>query len=157
AVRCSAALSHLAHDAAGDMVARQKLGRAPRVLVPLGISPALFRIVRRLVAVVVGDVVEHEAPALAVAGDPAFTAAALGDENPLDARRPDHPGGMKLDELHVDEIGAGVIGEGVAVARAFPAVAGDAIGAADAAGGEDHRPGAEHLEAAPFALVADGT
>ena len=140
-------LPDLAHDAAGDVVAGEELGRTPRVLVALGISPALFRIVRGLAAVVVGDVVEHEAAALAVAEDPAFTAA-LGDENALDARRPDHAGRVELHELHVDEIGAGVIRERVAVAGAFPAVAGDAVGAADAAGGEDDCPGAEHLEAA---------
>ena len=63
---------------------------------------------------------------------------------------------MELHELHVDQLGAGVIGERVPVAGALPAVAGDAVGAADAAGREHDRPGAKELEAAALALVAEG-
>ena len=44
---------------------------------------------------------------------------------------------MELHELHVDQLRAGAIGERVPVARALPAVAGDAIGPPDAAGRED--------------------
>ena len=87
--------------------------------------------------------------------DAALAAHAFGDEDALDARRPDHPGGMELDELHVDQLGAGAVGERVAVAGAFPAVARDLVGAADAAGGEDHRLGREHVEAAALAVVGE--
>ena len=142
-MRAAAAGLDLAHDAARDVIAGQQLGRTARVLVALRVAPALFGIVGGLAAVVVGDVVEHEAAALAVAQHAAFAAHAFGDEDALHARRPDHPGRMELDELHVDQLGAGAIGERVAVAGAFPAVAGDAIGAADAAGREDDRLGAE--------------
>ena len=62
---------------------------------------------------------------------------------------------MELDELHVHQLGAGVIRERVAVAGAFPAVAGDLVGAPGAAGREHHRRGVEHLEAAALPLVAD--
>ena len=102
-----------------------------------------------------GDVVEHEAAPFLVQEDAAFAAHAFGDEDALHARRPDHAGRMELDELHVHQLGAGVVGERVAVAGAFPAVAGDLVGAPDAAGREHDRLGVEHLEAAALALVAD--
>ena len=85
----------------------------------------------------------------------AFAAHALGDENALDARRPDHPGRMELDELHVDELGARAIRQRVAVAGAFPAVARDLVGAAQPAGREDDRLGREQVEPAALAVVGD--
>ena len=124
-------------------------------LVPLRVAPAFLGIVGGLAAIVLGDVVEHEAAALAVAQHAAFAADPFGDQQALHARRPDHAGRVELDELHVDQLGAGPIGERVPVAGAFPAVAGDAIGAADAAGREHHRLGLEHPEAAALALVAE--
>ena len=60
---------------------------------------------------------------------------------------------MELDELHVDELGAGAIGQRVPVAGAFPAVARDLVGAADAAGGEDDRLCREHVERALLPVV----
>ena len=50
---------------------------------------------------------------------------------------------------------AGVVGERVAVAGVFPAVAGDLVGAADAAGGEHDGLGAKQLERPALALVAE--
>ena len=63
---------------------------------------------------------------------------------------------MELDELHVDQLGAGAVGQRVPVAGALPAVAGDAVGAPDAAGREHDRLGAKQLEPAALALVAEG-
>ena len=62
---------------------------------------------------------------------------------------------MELDELHVHQIRAGVVGERVAVAGVLPAVAGDLEGAADAARREHDRLGLEELEAPALALVAE--
>ena len=45
AVRAAAAGLDLAHDAARDVVARQQLGRAARVLVALRVAPALLLVV----------------------------------------------------------------------------------------------------------------
>ena len=53
---------------------------------------------------------------------------------------------MELDEFHVDQFRAGVIGEGVAVAGAFPTVAGDLVGPADAAGRQHDGLGLEDLK-----------
>ena len=61
AVRSPPALLDLAHDAARDVVARQQLRRAPRVLVALTIAPALFCVVSGLRAIVFRDRIEHEA------------------------------------------------------------------------------------------------
>ena len=75
---------------------------------------------------------------------------------PAHARRPDHPGRMELDEFHVDQLRAGVVGERMAVASVFPTVARDLVGAPDAAGGEHDGFGAKNLEASAFAIVAKG-
>ena len=87
--------------------------------------------------------------------DAAFAAHAFGDEDAAHARRPDHAGRVELHELHVDQVGAGVVGERVAVAGVLPAVARDLEGAADAAGGEHDRLGLEQREAAALAVVAE--
>ena len=72
---------------------------------------------------------------------------------PRHARRPDHSGGMKLNELHVDQLRAGVVGERMTVAGAIPTVARDLVRFADAAGGEDDRFRAKNFEPAAFAIV----
>ena len=63
---------------------------------------------------------------------------------------------MELDELHVDQLGAGIVGERVTVAGVLPAVARDLERAADAAGGQHDGAGAKQLEPAALALVAEG-
>ena len=90
----------------------------------------------------VGDVVEHEALALGVAQHAAVAAHALGDEQAAHAERPDHAGGVELDALHVDQLGAGPQGHRVAVAGALPGVGRELPGLADAAGREDDGLGA---------------
>ena len=96
----------------------------------------------------VGDRAEHEPLAVLVLEHAALAADALGDQGPADAGRPDHPGRVELDELHVDQVGAGPEGHGVAVGGVFPGVRGDVPAAADAARGQHHRLGPEHDEPA---------
>ena len=134
-MRATSPFADLADDAAGDVVARQQLGRPARALVALCVAKALFFVVGGLVLVCVRDVVEEEAAALAVQQDASFAANALGDEDALDGGRPDHPCRVELDELHVHQLGARVIGERVAVSGVLPAVAGDLVRLADPAGG----------------------
>src|SRR5450432_2670100 len=62
---------------------------------------------------------------------------------------------MKLHELHVHQRRAGVVGERVAVASIFPTVAGDFESAADAAGGQHNRFGAEQLVSPALAFIAE--
>src|SRR5436309_5191666 len=62
---------------------------------------------------------------------------------------------MKLDEFHVDQFCARVVGERVAVASVFPTIARDFVGAADATGREHDRFGTENLEASALALIAE--
>jgi hypothetical protein len=64
---------------------------------------------------------------------------------------------MELHELHVLEIGTGMVGERVAVAGVFPAVAGDGVGAADAARRQYDRLGVEDPEPAAFAVLGEGS
>jgi len=153
AVRRTAARLDLAHDAARHVVAREQFGRPASSLVALGVPPAFFRVSSRLGFVVVGNVAKHEAIAFAVLQHAAFTTHALGDEDALHAGWPHHAGGMELHKLHVDEFRARAVRQPVAVARAFPAVARDAIGPAHATGGQDHGLGREHMEPAPLAVV----
>ena len=147
--------AHLAPDAAGDVIAGQQLGRPAGVLVALGVAPALLLVVGGLAPVVLGDVVEHEPAALVVAQDAAFPAHALGHQDAAHAGRPDHAGGMELHELHVLQRGAGVVGQRVAVAGVLPAVAGDRVRPADAAGREDDGLAPVDREPAPLAVVAE--
>jgi hypothetical protein len=60
---------------------------------------------------------------------------------------------MELDELHVDHLGTRTVGERVTVAGALPAVAGDLVGAADAARRQNDRLRREQLKAALLAVV----
>src|SRR4028118_565477 len=72
---------------------------------------------------------------------PAVPAHALGDEDAAPRRRPDHPGGVELDELHVHQPGPGLQRQRVPVAGVLPRVRGDLPGLADAAGAPRARPG----------------
>ncbi len=157
AVGRAAARFDLAHDAARHVVAGQEFGWPARVLVPLGVSPALFGGVRGLGFVVVGNVSEHEPFAVLVPQHAAFAPDPFGDQETADGQRPHHPGGMELDELHVHQFGARFIREGMAVSRAFPTVAGDLERAPDAPGGEDDGAGPEDLEAPARPFVGQGS
>ena len=84
------------------------------------------------------DVVEHEALALGVAQNTTVTTHTFGDEQAAHAERPDHAGRVELDALHVDQLGAGPEGHGVAVAGALPRVRRELPRLSGAAGGEDH-------------------
>ena len=121
------------------MVARQQLRWPARILIALRISPAFFFVVGGLRFVQVGNVIEHEAPAFAVAKHAAFAANPFGDQNPAHADRPDHAGGMELNELHIHQFGTGLVRERVTVARVFPTVTGDLESAPDAACCQHHR------------------
>ncbi len=141
--------------AAGHVVAGQQLGRPPGVLVALGIAPALLLGVRGLVAIVLGDIVEHETLALLVPQHTAFAPHSFGHQDPAHAGWPDHAGGMKLHELHVLERGPGMVGERVAIPGVLPAVAGDGIGASDSSGCEHDGLGAEQAKSPALAVVAE--
>ncbi len=104
-----------------------------------------------------GIVLFHEALACLVAQDAAFSANCFGDENALHTGRPDHSGGMELNEFHVHELGAGFIGKGHAVAGVFPGVGSNAPGFANAAGSDDDRFCPENDEAAVLAPVRKRT
>src|SRR5262249_23609713 len=155
-VRRAAAFFDLADDAAAHVIAGEELGRTPRALVALRVAPAFVFAVGGLGAIVLGNVVEHEAAAFTVLQHAALATHAFGDENAADARRPDHSGRMELDELHVHQLRAGIVRERVAVAGVLPAVARDLVGAADAAGGEDDRARAKNEEASAVPLVREG-
>ena len=162
AVRRAARLLHLGVDRAGHVVSRGQLGRAPCLGRPPrhGVLHPLARlgvVLGVLVAARIRKVLPHEALALAVPEDPALAAHALGHQQPHDARRPHHAGRVELHELHVDQLRPGVVAEGVAVAGPLPAVAGDLVRLADAAGRQHHRLRLEEDEAAAFPIVAQGT
>ena len=140
AVRAAAAGLDLALDAARHVVAREQFGRALGVFIALRVTPAFLGIGRGLRFVIVGNVVEHEPLAFLVPQYPAFAAHGFGHEQAHHARRPDHAGGMELHKFHVHQFRAGVIRERLAVAGVFPGIAGDFVGAPDAAGGDARWP-----------------
>ena len=155
AVRAAAARLDFAIDAARDVVAREQFRRTARVLVALRVAPAFLFAVGGLRFVQIGNIVEHEAAAFAVAQHAAFAAHAFRHQDAAHADGPHHAGGVKLHELHVQQLGAGAVGERVAVAGVFPTVAGDLEGAADAAGRDDDGLGRPQNEVALLAIVAE--
>jgi len=64
---------------------------------------------------------------------------------------------VELDELHVDQLRSGVVGQRVSVPGILPAVAGNAEGSPDASGGHDHSLGLEYAEAPSLAIVGEGS
>ena len=146
----------LAIDAAGDVIAGQQFGRPAGVLVALRVAPSFLFGVGGLLFVEIGNFVEHEPAAFAVAQNAAFAAHAFGHQDAAHADRPDHAGRMELDELHVLQFGAGAIGQRKAIAGVFPAVAGDLEGAPDSAGGQHHGLRLPQMEVALLAVVSAG-
>src|SRR5205823_13459317 len=140
-------------EAPGDVLAGEQPRGPSRALVALRVPPALVLVGGGLATVVLGDVVEEEAAALLVQQTPAFAAHSLGDKDPLHAGGPDHAGGMELDEFHVHQLRAGIVRERVAIAGIFPAVAGDLVGLADSAGGENDGAGAIDVEQSALAVM----
>src|SRR6185437_11833133 len=155
AVRAAAPFAHFAHDAAGHVIAGEKLRRTARILVALRVAPTFLLIVGGLVAIERRNVVEHETPTFFIAQDPTFATHAFGHENAANARRPDHAGGMELHKLHVHQRGPGMIGERLAIPRVLPAIASDFVRAADSAGGEHNGFRAEDFEPATLALITE--
>jgi hypothetical protein len=62
---------------------------------------------------------------------------------------------MKLHELHIHQIRAGVVGKCVAVARVFPTIARDLIGSAYTAGREHDSFCFEQYESSTFPFVTE--
>ena len=152
----AAAFLYFAANAARHMVARQQLGRPASRLVALRVTPAFLLVVRRLAAVVGGDIVEHKAASLIIPENASFAANAFRHQDAAHAGRPNHARGMELDELHVDQGRSRPVGERVTVAGAFPTVAGDGIGSSQAAGRQHDGLGLKDLEAPAFALITEG-
>ena len=98
-----------------------------------------------------GRVLAHETLAEIVDEIAALAAGALGHEDVGG----EQARGMELDELHVLERHAGVVGDGGAAAGGDDGVGGVAVDAAGAAGGHDHGVGGERLEAAADHVVGD--
>ncbi len=92
-------------DGAGHLVARQQVGGAAVVLRVVVPAVRLLGGLRVLTFEHRRDVGEHEPLAVGVLQHAAVAADTLGDEDALHARRPDHAGGVELDELHVDQCG----------------------------------------------------
>jgi hypothetical protein len=86
-------------------------GAARRAAVVLLVGVPAVRLglgVRRLLLEELGDVIEHEAPPVEFRSTPPSPRTPLGDQDPAHAVRPDHPGGVELVALHVDEVRPGL-------------------------------------------------
>ena len=156
AVRGAATRLDLGVDGAGHLVAGQEVGRAPVVDVVVVPGVGFLFGLRRLGPEHVGHVVEHEALALGVAQHAAVAAHALGDEDAAHRERPDHAGRVELHAFHVDDVGPGPDGHGVAVTDGLPRVRGVLPRLADGAGGEDEGLGGEEHHLAGRPPVAHG-
>src|ERR1700681_4608223 len=107
-------------------------------------------VARRELALVRG-VLEHEALAVFVQEISALAARSLGEQHAVLLER----GRVELDELHVHQRDAGPVGDRRAVGRRGAAVAGLAVDATEAAGGEDGRLRGDELQLAVAHVVGD--
>src|SRR5208282_2370741 len=155
AVRAATAGFDFVQNTARHVIAGEKFGWTAGILVALGIAPTFLRIVGGLRLIGFRNVSEHEPLAIPVEQDPPIAAHTFGDKNTLDARRPDHAGRVKLHELHVNQFRAAMVRQRLAVARVFPGVAGDSIGATNPAGGKHNGFRPENLESSTLTLVAE--
>src|SRR6266851_2711764 len=153
----AAALPDFADNAAGDVIAREQLWRSAGILVALGIPPTFLLVVCGLGSVHLGNVIEHEPTAFLVEEDSSLAPHALGDKDALHTGRPDHSSGMELNELHVHQLGPGLVRKRVAISGVLPAIAGDFVRSADAAGGQHHRSRLENVQQAPLAVVSQSS
>src|SRR4029078_3857835 len=133
-MRTASTLPNFPQNASGHVIAGEQLRRPPGGLVTLGVAPPFFLVVRGLAPVVLRNVTEHAPFPLAVQQHSTFAPDTFGDEDAAHAGRPDHSGGVKLNELHILERGTGVIRERMSVSSVLPAVAGNRVGPSDPAG-----------------------
>src|SRR5207244_5492050 len=89
---------------------------------------------------------------LLVCQDSALAAHAFGAQDSHHARRPDHSGGMKLNELHIDEFRTGLVRQRVSITCIFPTVAGDFVRATDSDRGHYRGFSAGNFARSPLAL-----
>ncbi len=161
-VGCPASGLDFTPDGSGDDVAGEQFGRSSCIgsfvgddcfdpscgfFFGLGIVPLEH----------LGDVVEHEPLAFTVSQHASFAADPFGDQCPLDAGRPDHPGGVELNEFAIDQFGTGPQCQCVSVGGVFPAIGRDVPAASDAAGGQHDRFAAKDDKPTTFSPVPHGS
>src|SRR5207302_3062846 len=112
-------------------------------------------VIGRLIPVELGDVLEHESPAILVQQYPPLAADTLRNKNALNTGRPHHPGGVKLYEFHIHQIGSCLVGQRKPVAGVLPTVARNLIGSTDAARRKDDRFRMKEFESAFLAIIAE--
>src|SRR5207237_10178468 len=101
-------------------------------------------------------VLEHEALALGVVEQAALATHRLRYQDAARTRWPHHPRGMELHELHVEQLGAGLIRHRRSVSGALPGVGGFPVHAPPTATGKNHGAAAECHEPPIAAPVAHG-
>src|SRR5262249_42693226 len=135
----AAALTHLAADAASNVITSQQFGWALGFLISLCVTPAFFFRGSGLVHVQRRNFFEHEPVALSIAKYPSLAANPFSYQNAAHARRPDHPRGMELHKFHVRECSPGIVRERMTIAGIFPTVAGDLVRPSNSSSCENHR------------------
>ena len=101
-----------------------------------------------------GYVPEHEPFALRISEDSAVSPHAFGHEDAPYRNGPHHARWMELDELHVDEIGAGSEGKSVTIAGVLPGVGGHLVRLPYPAGSKDDGGSLERDESTGLSPVA---
>ena len=102
-----------------------------------------------------GVVLQHETLAFAVRQVTTLATHGLGDQDPADARRPDHAGWMELHHLRVQDFRAGVEAHPDAVAGALPGIRRDPVNPAPSPGRHDEGFAGEGDELAVDPVVAE--
>src|SRR4030095_1455330 len=152
-MRSASSFFDFAHNAASHVIAREQLRWPPRFFVPLRVAPTLFFVVSRLGSIEFWDVVKHEAPLILVQQNATFSSNSFGHQNSPNAGRPNHPGWMELEKLHVDQLSACVVRHRETISGVFPAITRDFVGPTDASRGQHNGSGSENPEASALPVV----
>ena len=161
-MRTAAPLAHLLSNCSRDHVTREQLGRAAHGRGAAGDhlgDPTIGLVfgIREVGAEHLRDVAKHESLALRVLEHATLAADPFGHEDAAHAERPDHPGRVKLKELHVDQFRSGFVGQRGPVAGVLPRIRRHLPRFAVATCGQHNGLGAEDDEASGLAAVRERT
>ena len=109
AMRTAPPFLDFTNNTTGHVIACQQFRWPTRITVAHHVLPAFFRVVRSLMRVKLGNIVKHKTATLVVFQDTSFAPHTFRDQDASDTGRPDHAGWVKLDKLHVNQVGSAVI------------------------------------------------
>src|SRR5262249_33982563 len=119
--------------------------------------PAFFFCTGGLVRVERWNIPEHESFTIPVAQHTALAAHSFRNQNAAHAWWPNHSSGMELHKLHVHQRCTGIVGERMAIACIFPAVAGNFVSPPNSSCCQHNCFGAKRVKSTALAIISKCT